>query len=53
MPVQSLIDDDYLKARSTLIDSNKANIDIEHVLCLIALVIQMLKKIIPKQLIFV
>lgn len=29
-PVQSLIDDDYLKARSTLIDSNKANIDIEH-----------------------
>ncbi|WP_426286870.1 gamma-glutamyltransferase [Staphylococcus aureus] len=30
LPVQSLIDDDYLKARSTLIDSNKANIDIEH-----------------------
>ena len=30
VPVQSLIDDDYLKARSTLIDSNKANIDIEH-----------------------
>ncbi|MGT2398205.1 gamma-glutamyltransferase [Staphylococcus aureus] len=30
MPVQSLIDDDYLKARSTLINSNKANIDIEH-----------------------
>ncbi|NGQ72154.1 gamma-glutamyltransferase, partial [Staphylococcus aureus] len=30
VPVQSLIDDDYLKARSTLINSNKANIDIEH-----------------------
>ncbi|RZH69879.1 gamma-glutamyltransferase, partial [Staphylococcus aureus] len=30
VPVQSLIDDDYLKACSTVIDSNKANIDIEH-----------------------
>jgi gamma-glutamyltranspeptidase/glutathione hydrolase len=33
VPVQSLIDDDYLKARSKLIDSNKANINI----CFIAI----------------
>ncbi|GBU01792.1 gamma-glutamyltransferase [Staphylococcus argenteus] len=30
VPVESLIDDDYLNTRSKLIDSDKANIDIEH-----------------------
>ncbi len=49
VPVQSLIlYDDYLKARSTLIDSNKANIDIEHgVVSDCISHTDMLKKIIP------